>query len=1155
MTNTNIAESLQELYDQGIQLWADASGQLRFRAPRGALTEDRRTWLRHHKTEVLAYLQGATEFPLSFGQERLWFLDRLEPASAFYNVPFTYRLRGALNPTALEQSLNAVVARHAILRSSFTTREGRPVQVIQSKRRVPFLQVDLRLFPACEREAEAQRQLATDANTPFELAAGPLFRAILFQLEEHDWLLFLNLHHIVADGWSIRNVFHPELASLYQGFCSGEAPPLPVPPFQFSDLARWQRQSSSDPHLAQQLDYWRQQLAGCSGLLQLPTDHPRPMSQTFRGSMELFTFPPSLYADLKALSRAQSVTMASTLQAAFSVLLHRYTGQEDILIGFPIANRSDPDLEKLVGFITNTLVLRTNLAGNPTFTEVLARAHQTALEAIQHQDLPFAKLVQELQPDRYLNQTPFFQVMFGMTSGGANDSLKLAGIEPAPMRIYNNDTAKFDLSLLISEDGETARVRLEYNLDLFERETMLRLVQHFVTLLTGIVTRPEERIMSLPLLPEGELAQLSRWNENVVDFPQSDCLPQRLAAQVERTPSQVAVLFTDEAGQHSSLTYDELNCRANRLAHFLQGLGVGPNHLVGICIERSLDMVVGLLAILKTGGACVALDPTYPQETLQFMIQDSGMAVLLTQEKLLSRLPQGSNLTAICMDTIWQTVADPSDHNPKAQVSGEDLVYAIYTSGSTGLPKGIGFPHRALANILQWHLKHPILGRKARTVQYSTFGFCVSFQEIFLTWLTGGTLVLIPDAIRRDMTRMARFLAREAIEALYLPFTALKNLAEVYAEDAAMPLPTSLRAVVTAGEPLHLTSSLRSWFSRLGDCSLHNQFGASETHVVTTCTLGPLERWPSVAPIGRAVANTQIHILDRQLQPVPIGIPGELCVAGVALANGYLNDPELTRQKFLANPFERPQAAWDRLYRTGDLARYRSDGSLEHLGRIDQQVKIRGFRLELEAVESVIRQFSTIRDVVVLVPENDQGIPRLIAYVVACDDGRGDWASTSRQAALFGNLRRFLKTRLPDFMVPAVYLLVDELPLNVNGKLDRQALLALLAQERPELETSFVAPRTEMEKTLAEIWANVLGLERVGVFDNFFDLGGHSLLATLVVSRVRTALQVELPLHQLFEAPTVVDLAIALTQISAQSVDSDLLTDLLAQFDPAGAAV
>ena len=1165
MTSTNIAESLNRLLQRGVQLWADAAtDQLRFRAPKGALAEEHRDWLAAHKAEVLAHLRSETEFPLTFGQERLWFLDQLEPGSAFYNMPLSYRLRGPLNPEALEKSFNEVINRHAVLRTTFSMQQERPVQSISPSLFVPLSRVDLRHVPVGSREDKAEQLLEKGANEPFDLAAGPLIRTTLYQLDEQDYLLFLNLHHIVADGWSLRNVLHQELASLYDGFCRGETPALPPPPIQFADFARWQRQATSNDHLAEQVAYWRKQLDGYPSMLQLPTDHSRPMSQTFRGSMEYFTLPAPLGDRLRDLSRQQNVTLASTFQAAFNLLLHRYTGQDDILIGFPIASRSQPELEKVIGFITNTLVLRTDLSGNPSFSELLSNVHQTALEAYAHQDVPFAKLVEELQPDRYLNQTPFFQVMFGMSS--SSDSLALAGIETASMCIHYSNTAKFDLSLLVAESGQEVRLRLEYNLDLFERETIKRLIGHFLTLLEGIVANPDVPIWTLPMQSDGERQQLSAWNRTLVDFPRDKCIHELVETQAERTPGEIAVQFTDESGQRSQLTYGELDCRANQLAHHLQKLGVGPDVLVGICLDRSMDMVVGLLATLKAGGASVALDPTHPQEHLRFMIEDARMAALITQESLRSMIPTGLDLSLVSMDTIWQDLADERTDKPSSTVSGENLIYAIYTSGSTGMPKGIGFPHQAFLNMLQWQQHHPILSNKMRTLQYSTFGFCVSFQEIFYTWLMGGTLVLLPDATRRDMNRLARLLVEEEIEALYLPFTALKHLAEVYGRDSggngAIPLPTTLRAVVTAGEPLRLTDSIREWFTQLKDCSLHNQYGASETHVVSAFTVtGPTESWPAIAPIGTPIANTQIHIVDRNNQPVPVGVPGELCVGGIALAKGYLNDPELTRQKFVPDPFavangDRTElnpgstpAMTDppRLYKTGDLARYLSDGNIEHLGRIDQQAKIRGFRLELEAVEAVIRQFPSIRDTVVLVHENTEGVKRLVAYLVASGDDEHVGSSSADQSVVYSTLRRYLKTKLPDYMVPAIYLRLNSLPVNANGKLDQQALLSLVEQDRPELEMAFVEPRSDTEAALAEIWAEVLELERVGVYDNFFDLGGHSLLATQILSRMLATFDIELPLRVLFESPTVADLTVAMTQFAAEQVDEDVLAQLLDQ--------
>ncbi|HIP97643.1 MAG TPA: amino acid adenylation domain-containing protein, partial [Anaerolineae bacterium] len=798
------------------------------------------------------------------------------------------------------------------------------------------------------------------------------------------------------------------------------------------------------------------------------------------------------------------------------------------------------------------------LAGNPTFAAFLERMHQTVLTALEHGDYPFPLLVERLQPTRDPSRSsPLFQVVFSwqkttrlvvsqnMTSfalGEAGRRLELGELLLESLALEQR-VAPFDLLLLMAEAGGELVAAVEYNTDLFDAVTIQRLLGHFQTLLESIVADPNQRISTLPLLTEAEQRQLLvEWNDTTTDYPQDQCIHELFETQVERTPEATAVVFEKE-----QLTYGELNRRANQLAHHLQKLGVGPETLVGICVERSPEMIIGLLGILKAGGAYVPLDPDYPRERLVFMLEDARVPILLTQSHLLERLEvkrktqdvkrstQYAIRDTLCLDADWETIAQESAENPTSGVTAENLAYVIYTSGSTGTPKGVAMRHRPLYNLLSWQLRNWTLPNGARTLQFAPLSFDVSFQEIFSTWCSGGTLVLISEGMRQDIARLLRSLTDEKIERLFLPFVALQHLAE--ATDGQAVSATTLGEVITAGEQLQITRSIASLFGTLEGCTLHNQYGPSESHVVTAFTLmGSPSDWSALPPIGRPIDNTQIHLLDKHLQLVPIGVPGELYIGGDSLARGYLNRPGLTAERFLPDPFSEEPGA--RLYKTGDLARYLPDGNIEFLGRADHQVKIRGFRVELGEIEAVLGGHPALREVVVLAREDGSGSKRLVAYVIPAQ----------KPVPTVSELRDFLKEKLPEYMVPSAFVTLEALPLTPSGKVDRRALPAPDGA-RPELEGAFVAPRTPVEKELAGIWTQVLGVERVGIYDNFFDLGGHSLLATQVISRVRTTYQVDLPLRRLFETPTVAGLAALIAQSLAEQEDSAQVAQMLAELE------
>ncbi|MEA2692845.1 MAG: hypothetical protein QOJ16_2232, partial [Acidobacteriota bacterium] len=1049
------------------------------------------------------------ELPLSFSQQRLWFLEQLEPGTAFYNIPVAVRAEGPLAIPILARTLAEVVRRQEALRTTFGESEGRPFQRIGPVPARVLALVDLSPLPARSGEAELDRLVALEARRPFDLARGPLLRSTLLRRAGDDHVLLFTLHHIVSDGWS-DGILMREVEALYSAFSAGHPSPLPELPVQYADFAVWQRDWLQGKALAGQLGYWRRQLQGITGL-ELPLDRPRPPAETFRGAFHEIELAADLGAGLQDLARRQGATLFMVLLGAFQALLGRLTHQMDVPVGSPIANRNLPELEEIVGFFANTLVLRTDLSGDPGFDALLERVRTVTLDAYAHQDLPFEKLVEEVQPERDMSRNPLFQVMC-VLQNQPRPVLDLGGLALRPLQV-DSATAKFDLTIFWQTLAGRLHGLLEFNTDLFDATTALRLARHYEALLRAVVADPGQTLRALPLLDPAERQQiLIEWNETALPGIGERCVHHWVEEQVERTPEEVAATFADRR-----LTYRELNESANRLSHGLRRRGVGPETLVGICVERSLEMVVALLAVLKAGGAAVALDPAYPKDRLAFIIRDARLRVLLTEASLAEHFP-GQEAIRLLVEEGVDLFPGESSENPESGVTLDSPIYAIYTSGSTGQPKGILVTHRAFANLLGWQLGHSHLAGRARTVQFSTFGFCVSFQEIFSSWCSGGSLVLASEMTRRDILGLNAFLESERIERLYLPFAALKHLAEVAA--AQERLPGDLNQVITAGEQLQVNPAVRGLFARLPGCSLHNQYGASETHVITALTLtGSAADWPAIPSVGRPIVNVRIYLLDADLQPAPIGVPGELYAAGACVARCYLNDPVLTAQKMVPDPYSAEPGA--RLYRTGDSARYLAGGRIEYHGRIDTQVKIRGFRVELGEIDTVLASHPAVRDAAVVAQAAGAEGRKLVAYVVLEEGGE----------RVIEELRNFLKQKLPEYMLPTAFVAMPALPINANGKLDQPALPVPDLSRRDR--GAATPPRTPIERALAEIWGEVLGIEvaGIGVEDNFFELGGHSLLATQVVSRVRSTLTVDLPIRRLFETPSIAGLAARIEEL------------------------
>ncbi|HEX4494362.1 MAG TPA: non-ribosomal peptide synthase/polyketide synthase [Thermoanaerobaculia bacterium] len=1045
------------------------------------------------------------EIPLSFAQERLWFLDQFESTGSAYNIPLTIRLRGALDPSILQRSLAAILSRHEVLRTSFTSAGGRAVQVIAPEADPGLVQVDLRALTAERREGEVRRLARDEARRPFDLSRLPLLRFVLLSLADEEHVALFTLHHVIADLWSM-GIFLGELTAQYGALSQGLHATLPELPVQYADYASWQRSWLVGEVLESELAYWRRRLAGAPAVLELPTDRPRPAVQSFQGGRRGELLAPELLHGFQAISRENGATLFMTLLAAIGTLLSRYSAQDDVVLGTPVANRDRLEVEGLIGFFLNTLALRIDLTGDLSFAELLRRVRRATLEDFAHQDLPFEMLVDELVTGRDLATSPLFQVMV-VVQNAAPPAPVLPGIGLERMET-DVATAKFDLTFSFIEGPAGLLAAVDYSADLFEAATIDRLLGHLGTLFAGIAAGPESPLSDLPLLTAREREQaLVAWNRTQGPAAAGSGLLERIEEQVERTPDAVAVDFGGER-----LSYRELNAWANRLAHRLTRLGVRPGGIVAICAERSVEMVVAVLATLKAGAAYTPVDPAYPADRQAFMLADSGASALLTQERLAATLPgfAGANLN---LDADRGDLAAESDANPPRLAGGDDLAYVIYTSGSTGRPKGVAMIRRALSNLLDWQERISSLRGPVRTVQLASLSFDVSFQEIFSTWRSGGTLHLITEEQRRDATALLDLLVTAGIERLFLPFVALRNLAEV--AESRRTLPASLREVITAGEQLQVTAQIAAWFERLPDCRLHNQYGPSETHVATGHVLsGPPPQWPVLPPIGVPISNTRAHILDRQGHPAPVGVPGELYLGGACLARGYVDRPGMTAEKFVPDPFA---ALWGeagaRLYRTGDLARYRPDGEIDFLGRIDQQVKVRGFRIELGEIEAVLAAHEDVAQAAVVARPDPSGAQRLIAYVVP-----------AAEAPAPARLRAFLESRLPEHMVPSLFLTLEALPLTPSGKLDRRSLPSPDAS-RLQGEIEYVAPRTPMEELVADLWLPLLGVDRVGAQDDFFTLGGHSLLATQLVSRLREAFGVELPLRRVFERSTLAALA------------------------------
>ncbi len=1114
-----IIKLMGRLRELGCRISADGDN-LRLRKTKNDIPAELIQQIKINKTEILAFLNTAKDqavtsqkdipkLPtnalkqLSFAQQRLWFLGQIENSNATYNMPMSLQLEGKLNVDALFESLAYVIDRHESLRMYFPTVEGQPKIRIKNIENFNILSVqDLSNLDQPTQSIMVQTLINNHVQEPFNLKTGPLFKAKLLQLKDDQFILLLNMHHISSDGWSI-GIFIRELCHAYLTFSQGQKPTLEPLPIQYSDFATWQRNWLQGEVLETQINYWKKQLKDAPPRLELPTDYPRPPIQSYKGSHYSHTLTPELTEQLKTLSQQEGVSLYMLLLAVFNLLLSRYSRQDDLCIGSPIANRPHPQTEGLIGFFANTLVLRNQIKSEQSFQQFLHQTRQTCLDAYQHQDIPFEFLVEQLKPVRSLSYNPIFQVMFAVENNDS-EALNLPGLKIEWID-SSYPFAKFDLSLLALESDGQLNCNWEYATDLFETITIQRMAEHWEVLLQQIVTNPQQTISTLSWLTKADQKQLELWNQTNTNYPQDKTLVDLFEEQVNKTPDNIALVFEEQ-----SLTYQELNQKANQLAHFLhQNYQIKPDTLIGICIERSLDMAIALLAVLKAGAAYVPIDSNYPEERIKYILENSKISLLLTQSFINDKLSgffsefsgQLINLDRLNFESF-------PCHNLALQSKPNDLAYVIYTSGSTGQPKGVMVEHKGLCNLALVEIETFDVHPSSRVLQFASFSFDAFIWEVLMAWGGGATLYLgNKDNLMPGLPLVER-LRDDAITHITLPPSAL----------AVLPwenLP-SLQTIIVAGEACS-PELVKKWSQGR---NFFNGYGPTEGSVCAT--IAKYTSFEEKITIGRPIPNVQVYILDSHLQPVSIGVPGELHIGGAGLARGYLDRPDLTAEKFIEVNL---LGKIERIYKTGDLAKWQNDGNIEFLGRIDHQIKLRGFRIELGEIEAVLLKHPAIKEVIVNLhkTENNQ---QLVAYVTGelIDD-------------LSQQLKQHLKTHLPDYMIPSQIIRLDEFPLTPNGKIDRQAL----PHPNHESQSLYEAPRNNIEQQLTEIWSLIVECEKISIHDNFFDLGGHSILAIKLLNEIQKNFNQELSLTSLFQNPTIAQLAQQLSQFEVQPSISDLL--------------
>ncbi len=1116
----NASELLRCLEEEGVQVWREGE-DLRYRAPRGRLAPGLIDALVSRKAEIVQLLQRrwragsalqawsppsrTPEHPLSFAQQRMWFLRQLEPKSCALNVAIGFSLSGRLDVAALQKGLQDLVARHETFRTTCAIEDGVPVQVIAppDQGRDSALEViDLRALPESSQQREVQRLAKVGARRTFDLETLPLLRCAVFQLAENRWTFVLTTHHFVIDGWSVEVLFR-NLSAFYNGRAGGKPPQLRKLAIRYRDYARWQRERLQGSVLDDLLGYWKKQLEGVAEL-NIPTDRPVPVARSGAGATFYFELPTDLRDALKSLSRREEVTLFMTLLAAFKTLLYRYSQQDDIVVGTAISDRGMAETQTLVGCFANTLVLRTRFEGNPTFRQLLRRVHDTSVEAFDHQDLPFQVLVEQLRAERLNVRNPLVRASFVLHQHASDQALNLEGLTTRPFQIVLG-MSRFDILLELHDERERLSANIEYDTDLFDEVTIRRMAGHFQNLLVGIVADPQQTVSDVPILAGAELNQiLVDWNGLCI-CSSSKTIHEVFAEQARRRGSAVAVVFGER-----ELTYEELDVRSDRLAGYLGEMGIRRGARVGLCLEPSVEMVIGLLGILKAGAAYVPIDPDYPEERVNLMLEEAEIAVLLLSSEGEGSRFGSPGVRTVKVEEAWQSPPPGSDGDRQAPaLRSEDAAYVIFTSGSTGKPKGVCVPHRAVINLVV-NCDYVELGAEDVVAQISNCCFDAAVFEIWGALLNGSRLVGIG---REDVLSAERFsaqLERHGVTTLFVTTALFNELVHERAEIFG-----SVRNVLFGGEECDAGAVRRVLESGSPPERLLHMYGPTETTTFATWyeVKGAAKSCPWRVPIGRPITNTQVYILDAHLEAVPIGVPGEIWIGGEGVAHGYLQSPELNEERFVASPFMPGR----RLYRTGDRGRFLTDGNIEFLGRIDQQVKIRGFRIEPGEVESVLMSHPGVRQAAVCARERSAAAKdkQLVGYVVM---EQGSSASSQSEP----ELRAFLKSKLPDYMVPTAFVLLEKLPLTSTGKIDR---LALPAPALDKARVGSIHPRSETEKMVAEAWSAVIDGENIGVYEDFFQLGGHSLLAMRVVARLRSASNLDIPLRVFFENPTVAALA------------------------------
>jgi amino acid adenylation domain-containing protein len=1044
---------------------------------------------------------------VSFAQQRLWFLEQLEQENSAYNLVSAIRIRGILDIDALARALQAIVQRHDSLRTTFNAVDGHVMASVCAVAPVDLGRLSLDHLPEDQREQHALVLAVEEGQRRFNLSTGPLLRVKLLRLSLTEHLLVLTMHHIVADGWSI-GVLLKEMAELYKAFLANCSPEIPALPIQYSDFACWQRESVTGEVQTRQLEYWKRTLGGAPAVLELPADRPRPAVQSHQGHRHSVRLDAELAKDVIELSRRERVTPFMVLLATFETLLWRYTGIADFVLGTPMAGRSHFELEPLIGLFVNTIPLRANLSGNPSFRTLLHRVRDKTIDAMAHQDVPFEKIVEELRPERSMSHTPLFQTMFIMHNS-PRTSLDFAGIHLDELEL-DSGLAKFDLTVETMFESDELCCAWEYTTDLFDHRRIARMAQHYETLLRGICADPGRTLSELPILGLEERNKvLLEWNATESAFPDGICIHEAFEVQAARSANSIAI-----RGDDRHLTFQQLNDEANCLSHYLQRLGVQPEDRIGVALERSADAIVALLAVMKTGASYVPIDPAYPKQRIEFMLKDSGARVLITQHRLRMRLPEHGGQT-VFMDSDRASILVESRLNPQVSLNSGYPAYVIYTSGSTGNPKGVLGTHRASMNRFAWMWRAYPFQAGEVCAQKTSLSFVDSIAEIFGPLLQGVSILVVPDETVIDPDELVRQLAAQRVTRIVVVPSQLGAILDGCPRSGTW-LPT-LRFCFTSGEAL--PHSLYERFTKLvPQATLVNLYGSSEVAADVTCFDASSTSPRGFVPIGKPIANVRVYVLDSFLNPVPIGVPGDIHVAGDCLARGYLDRPELTAERFIADPF-RPGGL---LYKTGDLGCFHEDGNIEFLGRRDNQVKIRGLRIELGEIESALATHDSVRHSAVVVSGDEAANHLLVAYIVPAKE----------HTVIQSELRRHLKTKLPDYMVPTAFVTIDALPTTPNGKLDLRALPPFDAARRQSPD-GYVAPRNELEETLVAIWAEVLKVDRIGVLDNFFELGGHSLMVAQVIARVRKYTGVEVPVRSLFEEPTVASLAAAVERARA----------------------